>query len=197
MSWFKVDDKLWGHPKWLATPARARGLWVTAGSWAAANETDGKIPTHVLPILGGRPADASCLVTAGLWSATRAGWTFHDWAVFQPDAASQRAKRDAESVAGGFGNHRRWHEGRGIVVRDCEHCNAPHDPSGTRSGGRIGGESGQGDSGANPPDPYPTRPDPIPDTSARLRVVGDGDQVQTVTYVTRDAATFGLGVESR
>src|SRR4051812_39798971 len=67
MTWFKVDDGLWGHPKWLATPAPARGLWVTAGSWSAANLTDGRIPRHVLPSLGGRPRDAATLVTVGLW----------------------------------------------------------------------------------------------------------------------------------
>lgn len=151
MAWFKVDDRLWGHPKWLATPARARGLWVTAGSWSASQETDGAIPRHVLGILGGRPADAATLVAAGLWSVTRAGWAFHDWAIFQPDAASQRAKREAESAAGSLGNHRRWHEKRGIVVIGCEHCGSSGDDSGTRSGGDRGTESPP-----NPPGPYPT-----------------------------------------
>ena len=175
MAWFKVDDRLWGHPKWLATPLRARGLWVTAGSWSAANETDGKIPAHALTTLGGRPADASALVASGLWSTTRGGWTFHDWLVFQPDAASQRAKRAAESVAGSFGNHVRWHGKKGVVVPDCEHCNAPHDPSGTRSGERggtrIGGESPESDSPPNPPVPVPV-PDPI---SGHLRLLVDGE----------------------
>lgn len=155
MAWFKVDDKLWGHPKWLATPMRARGLWVTAGSWAAANETDGAIPTHALAVLGGRTADATALVTAGLWSATSSGWIFHDWSMFQPDAASQKARREAESAAGDFGNHRRWHVGRGVIVDDCDHCAASPTRSGTRRHTRNGGESGVGDSGANPPDPYP------------------------------------------
>ena len=29
MTWGKVDDKLWGHPKWLAASGPARGLWIT------------------------------------------------------------------------------------------------------------------------------------------------------------------------
>ena len=163
MAWFKVDDRLWGHPKWLATPVRARGLWVTAGSWSAANETDGAIPAHALVTLGGRPGDAADLVRSGLWRTTRVGWVFHDWSVFQPDAASQRAKRAAESTAGSFGNHRRWHERKGVRVPDCEHCWAPADGSGTRSGvrggTRFGGESPVSDSPPNPPVPvpYPTR----------------------------------------
>lgn len=95
MSWFKVDDKLWGHPKWLATPIRARGLWVTAGSWSADQEMDGNIPRHVLPILGATLRDASALVAAGLWQATDTGWRFHGWAEFQPTREQKEAEREA------------------------------------------------------------------------------------------------------
>lgn len=122
MAWFKVDDKLWGHPKWLATNIRARGLWVTAGSWCAAHETDGHIPRHVLTVLGGKTGDATELVNAGLWVTQKDGWRFHDWGEFQPDAASQKAKREAESGAGTLGNHKRWHVRRGLTVDGCEFC---------------------------------------------------------------------------
>lgn len=95
MSWFKVDDKLWGHPKWLATPIRARGLWVTAGSWSADQEQDGNVPRHVLPMLGGTVRDASALVASGLWTASDAGWCFHGWAEFQPTREQKEADRSA------------------------------------------------------------------------------------------------------
>ncbi|MDA8440465.1 MAG: hypothetical protein M0Z51_16625 [Propionibacterium sp.] len=95
MSWFKVDDKLWGHPKWLATPIRSRGLWVTAGSWCADQEQDGNVPHHVLPILGATVRDASGLVTAGLWMATDTGWLFHGWAEFQPTREQKEVERQA------------------------------------------------------------------------------------------------------
>ena len=94
MSWFKVDDKLWGHPKWLATPIRARGLWVTAGSWCADQEMDGSVPRHVLPILGATARDASALVAAGLWMASDTGWHFHGWAEFQPTRAQKDSERE-------------------------------------------------------------------------------------------------------
>lgn len=172
MAWFKVDDKLWGHPKWLATPVRARGLWVTAGSWAASQETDGRVPRHVLGTLGGRVVDADALVVTGLWIRDRQGWRFHDWAMFQPDAASQKAKRDAESAAGSLGNHRRWHKKRGLIVEGCEHC-VVRDPSGTRSGGDRGAES--------PPNPPVPGPYPTPNT--------DGSPSSSiVTLVTRGSA---------
>lgn len=99
ISWFKVDDKLWGHPKWLATPLRSRGLWVTAGAWSADQEQDGKIPKHVLPIFGATVRDASSLVTIGLWEVVGQGndtyYLFHDWAEFQPLREAKDADREA------------------------------------------------------------------------------------------------------
>lgn len=98
MTWFKVDDRLWGHPKWLASPAGARALWVTAGSWAAANLTDGRIPRHVLGSLGGRVRDADGLVSAGLWvveSGQHEGWRFADWTDYQPTREQVEADRAA------------------------------------------------------------------------------------------------------
>lgn len=150
MTWFKVDDKLWGHPKWLSTPIRSRGLWVTAGSWCAYQEQDGNVPRHVLATLGATPRDASALVAAGLWDITDTGWQFHDWAEFQPDSASQKAKREAESQGGELGNHVRWHVKRRIRVDSCEFCQAS---------GQSSGPDRVPDSPPNPP--VPSRPVPI------------------------------------
>jgi len=100
MTWFKVDDGLWGHPKWLATPASARGLWVTAGSWSACNLTDGVIPRHVLPTLGGKPKDAATLVEVGLWiERDGGGWLFHEWNQLgrQPTKEAVMAEREASA----------------------------------------------------------------------------------------------------
>ena len=170
MAWFKVDDKLWGHPKWLAASPRARSLWVTAGSWCASQETDGVVPRHVLATLGGRPADAADHVTCGLWATHRTGWRFHDWSQFQPDAASLRAKREKESTGGAFGNHKRWHVRPGVVVPECPFCTG-EDPGPESSGTRSGADQG-GESPPSPPDPYPN---PRPDPSSHLRVVEDGE----------------------
>ena len=95
MPWFKVDDALYSHPKWLATPSPARALWVTAGSWCSSQLTDGLVPRHVLPILGGRSKDAADLVKAGLWLAVDEGWQFHGWLELQPSAEQVEAERSA------------------------------------------------------------------------------------------------------
>lgn len=107
MAWFKVDDHLYSHPKWLALPKPARALWVTAGSWSAGQLYDGFIPSKALPMLEGTRRDATALVEAGLWSEVDGGWLFHDWAEYQPtrSAVMEKRKRDAERL-------RRWREKR-------------------------------------------------------------------------------------
>lgn len=120
MTWGKVDDKLWGSPKWLTTSPRARALWVTALSWCMDQLTDGRVPAHVMPILGGTRKDVAELVRVGFWHPAghecehercpRAddGWVFHDWLDFQPSreqvladraAAADRQKRARERAA--------------------------------------------------------------------------------------------------
>ena len=132
MAWFRVDDKLWGHPKWLATPARARALWVTAGSWCADQLTDGRVPSHVLPVLGGSTRDAVELVARGLWKPSEDGWEFHDWIDFQPSreqvqseraAAKERQRRAREKA------RESRQQSRGESRRDEGVSHGPPDPT--------------------------------------------------------------------
>lgn len=95
MSWFKVDDGLWGSPKWIGLPAGARALWVTAGSYCMDQLTDGRVPERVLGLLGGRRRDADALVKAGLWERDVEGWLFHDWSAYQPSREQVEAERAA------------------------------------------------------------------------------------------------------
>ena len=95
MSWGKIDDHLYSHTKWLATPDGGRALWVTALSWSMSQLTDGYVPRAALPALGSTVAKAESLVRSGLWEDAEGGWQFHDWATYQPSAASvleQRAR---------------------------------------------------------------------------------------------------------
>lgn len=120
MPWFKVDDALYGHPKWLAATPHARALWVSAGSWCSAHLTDGMVPRHVLPTLGGRTRDAAELVRVGLWSTVEDGWAFHGWLEMQPSreavVADRRSGAARQKVA-------RSPELRAVVrERDADRC---------------------------------------------------------------------------
>jgi len=96
--WFRVDDKLWGSPKWLALKPGARALWVTAGAWSMDQLTDGFVPTHVVRVLGSRPRDAEELVSCGMWENSDGGFTFHDWHDWQPTRESVINKREQEAA---------------------------------------------------------------------------------------------------
>lgn len=100
MAWFKVDDHLYSHPKWLAAPKTARALWVTAGAWSAGQLKDGFVPSTALAILEGTKREAQILIDIGLWEEAPGGYRFHDWAQFQPtrEAVMEKRARDAERL---------------------------------------------------------------------------------------------------
>lgn len=151
MVWFKIDDGWWAHPKVLSVSDRAIALWARAGSWSSQQLTGGLIPASTLRLLGASKASAQELVSVGLWEQNGTSYLFHDWHVYNFDADSVQAKRDAESEGARLGNHVRWHVKRGLIVSGCEFCG-----SGTRSGGDQVPD-GLPDSGANPPEPDPTQ----------------------------------------
>ena len=107
MAWFRVDDHLPTHPKWLSASKGARALWVTAGAWSAGQLLDGHVPASVLGMLGGTRREVTELVGLGLWCEDPEGWRFHDWDQYQPTRKDvvERRKRDAERL-------RKWREQR-------------------------------------------------------------------------------------
>lgn len=116
MSWFKTDDKLAFHPKVIAAGNAAMGLWIRAGAWSRDQQTDGHIPTGMIPALGGKPTDARALVNAGLWEQTTNGYQFHDWHEYQPNGTDLRHSE----ARGALGAHRRWH--RNQPSPGCQFC---------------------------------------------------------------------------
>jgi hypothetical protein len=85
MTWFKVDDSFYEHPKAFDASDAAIALWLRAGTWSARNLTDGFVPTGMLARLSETgTAAAGELVARGLWRRVRGGHLFHDWADYQP-----------------------------------------------------------------------------------------------------------------
>lgn len=99
MTWFKVDDSFYDHPKVFDASDAAVALWTRAGSWAARNLTDGFVPSGLLARLSGDPVSASKeLVDRGLWKRTKGGFQFHDWAEYQPSKERVEADRKAAAI---------------------------------------------------------------------------------------------------
>jgi hypothetical protein len=95
--WFKVDDSFHSHPKILACSPAALGLWVVAGSWAAANPSDGFIPAHVLPrLMPNCDALIEELIERRLWMRAKGGYRVRNWTEYQPSREEiETARRHA------------------------------------------------------------------------------------------------------
>ncbi|ADG96532.1 hypothetical protein Srot_0039 [Segniliparus rotundus DSM 44985] len=95
MSWFKVDDGFYAHPKVMGLSDGALSLWTLAGTWCAHQLTDGVVPHAALSMHRGTPERAQELVEAGLWELHPKGHKFHDWEQYQPTKEQVEAEREA------------------------------------------------------------------------------------------------------
>jgi len=96
LSWARVDDGWWCHPKVLTLDLDARGLWVSALSWSCQQQTD-VVPVSIVRMCGDDGTVADKLVAVGLWRETGGGYLIHDWDDYQ----SERAKKAAAGREGG------------------------------------------------------------------------------------------------
>ena len=184
MAWFKVDDRLWAHPKFIGLPLAAVGLWVKAGSYCAAYETDGALPSTMVRTLGGQKRDSDRLVDAGLWHRTEDGFTFHNWDEFQPTKAQLEAERRKtrerqqewrdknkktanapQTNAGRTADAQRTHAGRTADAQQRHNGSRPDNASVVSMNGEIptetqdrNGVTNTGSNGVSAD--APTRPDP-------------------------------------
>lgn len=97
MTWFRVDDGLHSHPKIRKLSYAARGVLMTAGSYAAHYETDGVLDVEFVKSLrrgkGGRSA-LNELVLAGLLEPCEDGvLRIHDFLQYNPSRAELDAQR--------------------------------------------------------------------------------------------------------
>lgn len=95
MTWFKVDDGFWSHPKTLTLSAHAVALWVRAGSYCGKHLTDGWLSAGLLPMLQGTTDHAEELITAGLWIPVEGGYQFYDWHRYQDLRETVEKRREA------------------------------------------------------------------------------------------------------
>ena len=98
MTWFKVDDGFYDHPKVEELPNAAVGLWVKAGAWCSKHETDGVIPASRVKALKGTPSQISALIRCGLWVETESesgakAYSFRNWLDYQPGREERREER--------------------------------------------------------------------------------------------------------
>lgn len=128
MRWtVNIDEHFPIHRKVARLTDQAFRLYVSAICWASRNQTDGALSPvdlpHVAPGMRRRERAVTELVDAGLLIETGSlGWVIHDYLEWQPSRTVRRAMDEQKSASGQLGNHRRWHEQRGIRDPDCKHC---------------------------------------------------------------------------
>ncbi|MDK4337271.1 hypothetical protein [Corynebacterium accolens] len=89
MTWFKVDDSFYDHPKFLDVPNASIGLWVKAGAWCGKHLTDGVIPASQVKRFKGTKSQIDALISVGIWEQCESengakAYRFHDWNEYQP-----------------------------------------------------------------------------------------------------------------
>jgi hypothetical protein len=99
VTWFRVDDGFYSHPKTLAVSLAATGLWVRAGSWVGRQLNDGIVPESALRAISPESPQrtkrlADELVAAGLWLEIPGGYCFHDWRQSNPLRDEVEANRE-------------------------------------------------------------------------------------------------------
>jgi hypothetical protein len=150
MTWFKIDDSFYDHPKVFDAPDCAVALWTRAGTWSARNLTDGFVPSGMPARFCDDPErGVRELITRGLWKRAKGGYLFHDWSVYQPTKEEVIAGRDEMSSGGSLGNHRRWHVGKGKKNASCRYCQGKQDRVPNRPPDRV--PDGIPESPPNPP----------------------------------------------
>jgi hypothetical protein len=101
MTWFKVDDSFYDHPKMFDAPDCAVALWTRAGSWSARNLTEGFVPAGLPARLCGDPDTAVAdLLRRGVWLRASGGYRFHDWLQWQPSKEHVEDLRRKRAEAG-------------------------------------------------------------------------------------------------
>ena len=114
MTWVKLDDQFYSHPKARAVGRDGRALYVAALCHASAHLTDGAITSASVPLLAAMaevdPATADLLVTSGLWALSDDGYRivgYEDHQRTRDDIdAAREAARERQARARAAKSHR-------------------------------------------------------------------------------------------
>ena len=97
MSWVRLDDALFSHPKVLRAGNEALGAWVRMLTYCAAYLTDGVIDAETALSLAGRQKVIDKLVTARLLDRDGDTLRVHDYLAHNPSRAQVLADRAAKT----------------------------------------------------------------------------------------------------
>lgn len=131
MSWVKLTDDFYDHPKFYEAGPLGLALWTVGLAWCNRNLTDGFIPRAkartLLDFDGmaavtpgqlmriGEDVDAEyvigILLDCGLWEDAPGGYAIHDYLDYQPSAAEVREQQARRKEAATKAAQARWGHG--------------------------------------------------------------------------------------
>jgi hypothetical protein len=174
LSWFKVDDAFYDHPKVVELTLEAVGLWTLTGAYCARHLTDGMLTARTAQRLGATEELVKELVDAGLWQPVMDGtvpsFQFHDWDAYQPSKesvlktraegkvrAAQSRKKLKERTLGALESNAPTNDERTPPARSPER--SPELPANVRQDVQENEQRTSAGRSAPPTRPDPTRPD--------------------------------------
>jgi hypothetical protein len=200
VTWVKLDDQWYDHPKFLNVGEQAQLLWVKGLTYACRHRLKGIIPAGAvgrLTKVRNTRQMVDQLVRAGLWTLVDGGYQIHDFDKYQfiSDKTSE-----ARSVAGKLGAAKRWHvdeppDGNchlgaigNSIAAEAVGDGSRADARRTGSGSGIGSGSGDSDRSSD-------RARAIRDLDAAVRsVTAGGDSAQFHSAVEQALCRAGFTV---
>lgn len=107
MTWVKIDDGFYQHPKLVRAGPVGMALQIAALCYCNRNLTDGYLPEEAVPLLiAGGMEVVPKMLELGLWGEVVGGYRVHDYLEYQPSREQVEAARKANAE-----RVRRWRNG--------------------------------------------------------------------------------------
>lgn len=110
MSWAKLDDGFWMHPKVVMAGNESAGIFCRCLSYCGAYLTDGKVPAQVALSIAGSNRKLKAVVDAGLIQHLPATGDYYvrDYAHYNPLRDEVEAKREEREARARKAAKARW-----------------------------------------------------------------------------------------
>lgn len=92
VTWFKLSDEFYDHPKVMQAGNAAVGLWVRCCTYSSRHLLDGRIPMATAHLLGDR-SQIERLTASGLWVLGDGEYVVPNFLNHQPTRAEVEAER--------------------------------------------------------------------------------------------------------
>lgn len=118
MSWGRIDDKLWFHPKTEEAGIEAMGAWLILYSYSCFIERPNVPKVVALKRVDKRQDLLDKLVEVGFLEDANGDYVFHDWHDYRPAGEIDPDRRRRVAAMGGIARHEKY----GTRAPDCDKC---------------------------------------------------------------------------